>query len=177
MLVVIAIVAPLVGNVLDRVGPRALFAGGIALMAAGLLLTATATAEWQFLLYFGLLGALGFGVVANHVVTTTVALYFTENRGLATGAATAGSTAGSLVLVSVLALVLSSVGWRPSIAAVGIGALLPAPFAWLLIRPGHAAAAKADDGGKRRPPRSSASASSPGTRLSTRCSGASPSAA
>lgn len=103
MLVVIAIVAPLAGNVLDRVGPRALFAGGIALMTAGLLLTATATAEWQFLLYFGLIGALGFGVVANHVVTTTVALYFTENRGLATGAATAGSTAGQLVLVPVLA--------------------------------------------------------------------------
>ena len=47
--------------------------------------------------------SLRFGVVANHVVSTTVALYFHENRGLATGAATAGSTAGQLVLVPVLA--------------------------------------------------------------------------
>jgi MFS family permease len=137
MLVVIAIVAPFAGNALDRVGPRALFTGGIALLAVGLLLTATATSRWQFFLYFGLLGALGFGVVANHVVSTTVALYFHENRGLATGAATAGSTAGQLVLVPVLALVLSTVGWRPSIAVVGAGALLLAPVAWFLIAPGR----------------------------------------
>jgi MFS family permease len=142
MLVVIAIVAPFAGNALDRVGPRALLAGGIAVLAAGLLLTATATARWQFFLYFGVVGALGFGVVANHVVSTTLALYFHEDRGLATGAATAGSTAGQLVLVPLLAAVLSTVGWRPSLAVVGAGALILAPLAWLLIEPGRPGAAR-----------------------------------
>ncbi len=135
-LIVMAVVAPLAGNALDRLGPRVLLTSGLIASAIGLSLVSTMEERWQFLLYFGVLSAIGFGVVANHVVSTTIAWHFEANRGLATGIATAGSTAGQLLLVPVLAAVLSTVGWRSSYLALGIAALVLAPIFWFAIRPG-----------------------------------------
>jgi predicted MFS family arabinose efflux permease len=90
---------------------------------------------WLFLLGFGVLAAIGFGTVANHVISTAVSLVFDHNRGLAVGIATAGSTAGQLLVIPVLALFLGHVGWRPCFAALAVAALVLAPVAWLLTRP------------------------------------------
>lgn len=152
-LIVVACVAPVAGNMLDRVGPRWLLTLGLIAVGCGLLLTGTMSAQWQFLLFFGVTAALGFGMIANHIVSTTIALHFTEHRGLATGTATAGSTAGQLLLVPILAVVLSTSGWRSSFVALGIAALALAPVVWGLIR--------------RRPPARGTTAPAPlGTRLS-----------
>ncbi len=151
-LIVVACVAPVAGNMLDRVGPRWLLTLGLIAVGIGLVLTSTMSAQWQFLLFFCVIAGLGFGMIANHIVSTTIALHFTENRGLATGTATAGSTAGQLLLVPILAVVLSTSGWRSSFVALGIAALALAPVVWSLIR--------------RRPPVRSTTALEPlGTRL------------
>ncbi|MBI3452346.1 MAG: MFS transporter [Rhodospirillales bacterium] len=133
-LIVIAIVAPVAGNSIDRFGPRIVLTLGMLAVGAGLILTATMQQAWQFLVFFGVAAAIGFGIVANHIVSTTVALHFDANRGLATGAATAGSTAGQLLVVPALAVLLVTTGWRPSFLALGIGALALAPVMWLFIR-------------------------------------------
>jgi MFS family permease len=133
-LIVVALVAPVAGNALDRWGPRALLTGGLVVLALGLGATAGATERWQFILAFGLVAALGFGIVANHVVSTIIALHFEARRGLATGIATAGSTAGQLALVPLLALILETAGWRLPFLFLALGALALAPVAFFLVR-------------------------------------------
>ncbi len=148
-LVVMAVVAPVAGNLVDRFGARRTLVAGLTVTAAGMGLTATASAPWQFLLYFSVISGIGFGIVANHVVSTIIAFEFERNRGLATGAATAGSTAGQLLVIPVLAVILTTIGWRMSYAALALIALLLIPAVLLLIRPRAAAAA---DGAAAEPP-------------------------
>src|SRR5262249_38095447 len=140
--IVIAAVAPVVGNAVDRMGPRRLLTLGMLVTGIGVGATALMSTEWQFLLAFSLTAAIGFGMVANHTVSTTIAQHFTARRGLATGAAPAGSTAGQLIIVPALAIVMSTVGWRASFAASAVALLLLAPVAWLAIRRPHVAAAR-----------------------------------
>ncbi len=145
-LIVTAMVAPFAGNLVDRAGPTRLLACGLATLGAGLLLVSGAHQSWVLLLGFGLIGAIGFGMVAQHVVATTIALSIdrlntgtTEKRGpgrgLATGLATSGSTGGQLLLVPLLALLLQVTSWRMNFLVLGIGCLLLAAL-FLLLRRG-----------------------------------------
>ncbi len=134
-LVTVGLVAPVAGNLVDRFGPRALLALGLVAVGGGMTAVAGMQEVWQFIAAFSLLGGIGFGVIANHVVATAVARHFSERRGLATGIATAGSTAGQLLVVPLLALVLAAIGWRISFLALGVSALALAPVAWRLLRP------------------------------------------
>jgi len=103
-----------------------------------MVVVSTMDQPWMFLVGFGGLAAIGFGTVANHVVSTAVSLVFERSRGLAVGIATAGSTAGQLLVIPALALVLDRVGWRACFAALAAAALILAPVAWLLTRPAAA---------------------------------------
>ena len=135
-LTVVALLSPVAGNLVDRYGPRLLLSGGLLSVAAGMAVISQMTQPWQFLLGFGLFAAIGFGTVANHVVSTAVSLVFERNRGLAVGVATAGSTAGQLLVIPLLALVLQGAGWRAAFGGLALAALVLSPVAWLLTRPG-----------------------------------------
>ncbi|MBF0372058.1 MAG: MFS transporter [Alphaproteobacteria bacterium] len=135
-LLVMAVVAPFAGAMVDRMGPRPLLMGGLALVASGMALTAAAPSPWVLLLGFSLVGAVGFGAVANHVIATVVSLRFVERPGLPVGIATAGSTAGQLLLVPMLALVLGGMGWRAAFAILAAGALALALFVPRLVPAG-----------------------------------------
>ena len=143
-LLVVAVLAPVAGNLVDRYGPRLLLTGGLLSVAAGMTVIGGMNQPWQLLLGFGVLGAIGFGTVANHVVSTAVSLVFDRNRGLAVGIATAGSTAGQLLVIPLLALVMQGTGWRSAYGMLALAALLLAPVVWLLTRPGSRPRAAAD---------------------------------
>jgi MFS family permease len=142
-LVVMAIVAPLAGNLVDRFGPRILLAGGLAAVGIGMGLTAAMGAAWHFVLAFSVVAGIGFGMAANHVVATIVSLQFQRHRGLAVGAATSGSTAGQLLVVPLLAGVLATTDWRWSYLALGLVSLALIPVVLALMRGGGSAAAAA----------------------------------
>jgi len=118
-LVMMAIVGPFAGNLVDRHGPRVLLAGGSFMVFAGLMIVAAADSRWMFLAGFSGIAAIGFGMVATHVVATAIALRFREGRrGLATGIGTAGATAGQLVVVPLVAVVLQAGNWRLAVGAL-----------------------------------------------------------
>jgi hypothetical protein len=54
-------------------------------------------------LAFGGVAAVGFGLIATHVVSAAVEQEFDENKGLATGIATSGATGGQLLIVPLIA--------------------------------------------------------------------------
>jgi MFS family permease len=134
-LLVTGFMSPVAGNFADRAGPRRMLALGLAVIAAGMALTAFASDRWLFLIGYSLIAGVGFGTVALHVVSTMVAQRFAENRGLATGVATSGSTAGQLLIVPLLALVMTQLGWRASYGAIALATLLLAPVVLFAIRP------------------------------------------
>jgi MFS family permease len=168
--VVMAIMSPIAGNLVDRFGARVLLSVGLVTVGAGMILTAGAYSPWQFILAYSIVAGLGFGMAATHVVSTIVTLEFDKGRGVAVGTATAGSTAGQLVVMPILASVLATTSWRQSYVVLGLACLALIPLVLLLIRPRRAAAS-------RRRRSASGSASSSGARCSTCCSGATSSAA
>ena len=133
MLITVAVVAPLAGNFQDRFGPRPLLVTGMLFIAAGTALTAFISSAAAYVVTFGIVTALGFGVFGNHTIAPTLAWFFEKNRGLATGIATAGLTAGQLVIVPLLALLLQSAGWRLGYILLACAALVVAPVLYFMI--------------------------------------------
>ena len=93
-LVIMAIIAPLSGVMLDRKGLRFTLLFGLVAVCISCLVVSIATNPWILLIGFGVIGGVGFGIVATHVVAAAVARVYPSNVGFATGIATSGSTAG-----------------------------------------------------------------------------------
>jgi MFS family permease len=86
---------------------------------------------------FGAISAVGFGIVATHVVATAVARVADQRRrGLAIGTATSGSTAGQFVVVPAMAALLATASWRWSFAALALALATSVlvPLVWLALR-------------------------------------------
>jgi len=118
-----AIAAPIVGNLVDRLGPRFLLSAGLVAVGGGVMLAAGAATPWQFYLAYSVIAGIGFGTAATHVVATIVSLRFTARRGLAVGIATAGATAGQFVVLPILARVLEMTDWRTVYLGLGAASL------------------------------------------------------
>lgn len=144
-LVVMAVVAPVAGNLVDRYGPRLLLAVGTAVVGLGMALVAGMEGRWLFLVGFSGVAGLGFGMVATHVVATAVARLFERHRGLAIGIATSGATAGQLAVVPLLALLLQWAHWRWSFLALAVGCLALLPCVLLVLRSGRPTTAAGRD--------------------------------
>lgn len=129
-LLVMAAVAPFAGRLVDRHGVRATLAIGLSLVGVGCLIVSATSNAYVFLFAFSGLSALGFGIVATHVVSTAIARLFYRNRGLATGIATSGATGGQFLIVPLIAAVLAVLSWRWSFLAIGIGCLALVPLLW-----------------------------------------------
>ncbi len=134
-LIAMAAVSPVAGNMINRFGARFLLCTGLVVIALGMALAGAMHSQWQFLLGFGGLAGLGFGMAATHAVSTIVSLRFEENRGLAVGAATAGSTAGQLLVVPAVAALLTRSDWRWSYLAIALASFAMAAAAYAIVGP------------------------------------------
>jgi MFS family permease len=134
VLMMMAVSSPLAGNLMDRYGPRPVFTCGLLLLGGAILGTSTVTQEWQFLLIFGFIGGLGFGALSLPLASTAVAIFFTKNRGLASGIAMSGSTGGQLPTLILLSILIASIGWRGAYVVFGLLLLALVPVSLALIR-------------------------------------------
>ena len=145
VLVLMAAVSPAAGAIIDRFGPRAVCAAGLAAVGAGLLLTATGTANWQLFAFYGALLGLGSGAIAMPMVSAAVAHYFSTGQGFASGVGFSGATGGQLLALPALGLLVAALGWRGTYVALGLTILLLAALAWAVLR-GWTPRAEAGDG-------------------------------
>ena len=72
-LVVIAIVAPITGNLADRHGVRSLLAGGLVAIAIGLAIFAAFPVAAFYIIGYSLVGGVGFASASYHLISTAVA--------------------------------------------------------------------------------------------------------
>lgn len=135
ILVVMALVAPLAGNLIDRFGPRWVLSGGLAIVGFSIVATSMISLEWQFLVLFGFIGGIGYGAVSLPLVITMMARIFDRHRGIATAIAISGSTAGQLPALTLLAVLVAAWGWRGAFLGFGLAMLVLVPLTWLLVRP------------------------------------------
>ncbi len=119
-LVMMAITVPLAGLAADRWGARVVLALGCGLLCCGLVMIGTMTGYWQFMVGYGALCGVGFGLASLPVVGSLIVKTVRDKQGLATGIATSGTTGGQLVIVPALAFLFPMIGWRAGLIGFAV---------------------------------------------------------
>ena len=133
MLIMMAVIAPVVGSVIDRLGSRMIYATGMTVIGVVFILCSFMTEPWQLIALFSIIGGAAFAAMAPSLVSPTVAQHFTGRIGLATSIATSGSTGGQFALMPLLAFLITVTSWRQSYFILGIAVLVTAVVVFLLI--------------------------------------------
>jgi predicted MFS family arabinose efflux permease len=139
-MIVSIVSAPLIGWWLDHYGPRWVFPIAAILSGAALMACSTLTTLGQFVVYYGVLGAVGQTALGS--VAVIVSRWFERTRhGRAIGFADVGTGFGMVVFMPGSAWLIETLGWRPAFAILGavIMALLVPLNLWQRRPPAAAA--------------------------------------
>jgi MFS family permease len=132
--VVSAVVSPLIGRLMDRLGPRSVMELGVALMAGGLLLAPLTTQPWHLYLTIGVLVGAGSICLGYSGQSLFLPNWFIRRRGLAIGLAFAGVGIGSVTLLPWVQWMIDHSGWRAACTAIGLLVLVVLAPINLLLR-------------------------------------------
>jgi len=113
----VGLLAPIVGLLVDRWGPRRLMLGGAILVGLGLAALSQATSLSMFYAIFAAV-ALGMTAVSPTVTMTTVANWFHRKVGTATGIMHSGVGFSGL-MIPVVVLLIDDLGWRTAMVVLG----------------------------------------------------------
>lgn len=116
------------GRLFDHYGPRRLFPFGALCLGLGLITSAQAQEPWQLCLTWGVLVGQGMNLIGFVPHLTQMALWFHQQRGLASGLVLSGASMGTLILVPGMQYLVNRYGWRLAYTALGllvIGCLVP----------------------------------------------------
>jgi MFS family permease len=129
-----AAASPLMGRLMDRLGPRTVMEMGVALMGGGLLLAPLTTQPWHLYLTIGMLVGSGSVCLGYSGQSLFLPNWFIRRRGLAMGLAFAGVGIGSMTLLPWVQLMIDHAGWRSACTAMGILVLVVLAPINLLLR-------------------------------------------
>ena len=117
------LLAPVIGFMVDRWGPRVVILAGVLLGGVGMIMMGFINSTWTFYAAF-LLASLGTSG-SSHGVSWSVAVanWFNRLRGRALGIAMMGPVVGGPFVV-VVALLNGLLGWRVALILLGIGLLV-----------------------------------------------------
>ncbi len=117
------LLAPFIGFLVDKWGPRSVILAGVLLGAAGMIMMGFINSLWTFYAAF-LLASLGTSG-SSHGVSWSVAVanWFDRLRGRALGIAMMGPVVGGPFVV-VVAVLNDFMGWRSALILLGIGLLV-----------------------------------------------------
>ena len=124
----------LVGSLLDVKGPRPFMLAGAVVMSASVVSLSQVDSVWQFLLLRGVGIALGSVMLGNLVANTTVSKWFVRKRAWAITISTTGLSISGAVTPRIVAELVNSFGWQTSWVILGLGLLLLAIPAALVMR-------------------------------------------
>jgi MFS family permease len=117
------LMAPLVGRLFDRSGPRTVYSLGLALLGGAFLVASHAQALWQFQLSVGLCVGLGIALIGNVPNSILLGRWFGPRLPTAMAILYSATGAGILVLLPASQLLIDRIGWRDAYQLFGIVAL------------------------------------------------------
>src|ERR1700757_4146846 len=125
--------SPLVGALVDRLGPRRLLLLGGSLLVLGLLASAFITALWQIILLYGVVMTIGANCLGLVVFVPLLSRHFVRRRGMAISIVQSANSFGRAASAPLVQVLISTIGWRNTYLAqaafiVGAVPLLAALF-------------------------------------------------
>jgi MFS family permease len=124
-----AVVAPLVGPLVDRWSARGLVVIGTLSLIAALLLLSVSQSVYQFAAVLAVLLSLANVLVGPITGSTLISRWFNTARGRALGVAATGTSVGGLLVPLLLETSIASVGWRSALQLLaGCVAVLALPL-------------------------------------------------
>lgn len=132
-LAVSGLIAPLVGAIADRIGVRPLMVTGLALLALGNYLYASADSLSDiYLIHLLLAGTLaGAGLLMSVML---VSKWFVRHRGFAVGLTVAGTSIGNWAMPRINVMLIERFGWQDAFLYGAILPLLLIPVVLFVIR-------------------------------------------
>jgi len=128
------VATPLMGPYLDRPnGPRILSVAGGVINTVSLSLIAFVDSEWQFLVLFGIVGAVA-QAAQGGISAAIVPKWFVAQRGTAVAISTLGGGIAAIALPPLLAALNGAAGWRASWLAIGVLAFVLGTLPAFLLR-------------------------------------------
>lgn len=104
--------SPLVGILVDRLGPRRLVLMGGLLLAAGLIASAYATELWHMVVLYGVVMTLGANCLGLVVFVPLLSRHFVRNRGMAVSVVQSANGFARAFSAPVATLMVGGLGWR-----------------------------------------------------------------
>ena len=125
------VTSPLVGVLVDRLGPRRLVLIGGAFLALGLVASSYINALWQVVLLYGIVMTLGANLLGLVAFVPMLSRHFVENRGMAVAIVQSANGFARGFSAPLSQWMISGLGWRWTYLAQGLfmaAAILPLSF-------------------------------------------------
>jgi MFS family permease len=134
-MVIISICQPLVGILVDRIGPKRVLVAGLALLGLALIPLSFASSLWQIYFLYGVLTSFGLAAASPVLATAFVGRWFQEKRGLAMSLASSGSAFGQLLIVPVAAWIMILTTWQMTYRVLAVALIAVAlPLSAIFLR-------------------------------------------
>ena len=128
-------IAPVLGRILDKIGPRYLFPIAGVIILLGFLASSMVSNIWQLFIFYSVLATLGHTTIGAFSATAVLAPWFPRNKGVILGIADSGNPAGQAIFTPLSQLIITNYGWRSGFQVLGVlFFLLTAPLNLLFQR-------------------------------------------
>jgi MFS family permease len=122
--------SPMVGALVDRLGPRRLVLLGGSLLTLGLFGSAYASALWQVVVLYGVVMTIGANCLGLVVFVPLLSRWYVHRRGMAISVVQSANGFSRAVSAPVVQLMIMAIGWRHAyLAQAAVMALLVVPLA------------------------------------------------
>lgn len=127
--------SPLIGRLIDRLGPRRIILPCMTVFGCGVASLALLRAGiWQFYLTCFVIGLVGNGA-AHLAYARSISTWFEKRLGTAMAFVMVGAGLGAMILPVIAQAVVTRSGWRAAYVALGgLALLLGLPLSWKFIR-------------------------------------------